>query len=158
MKPHTLLLNRDELLLAWAAKHIPHVGSVESFGHARAVGIMSGPDVATARLLGVAVFHMYVPEYRTCQISFASASPLWAHPVTIRDVFSFPFFQYKCNKVWTAEPHTSTKTCAVQKKLGFKQEGVLRHHFGPGTHAVFFGMLYKEFLNRYPDGQEVAKS
>lgn len=154
MKPHHLLLQRDELLLAWAAKRIPYVGR-DGFGEARAIGIMNGPDTATARLLGVAVFHMYVPEYRTCQVSFASASPLWAHPVTIRDIFSFPFFQYKCNRVWTAVPHTSPKTMDIQKKLGFTQEGVLRHHFGPGTHAAVYGLLYKEFLKRYPvDGKK----
>lgn len=136
-----LIFGKDELLARWVASQIPHV---TEFGPCRAVGV-----VDDGRVLAAVVYHDYQPLYRTCQISMASSSPRWCTKKNVKDILSFPFIQYGCNKVWTATPHTSDRVIGFNLAIGFRREGVLPDHFGPRSHAVICGMRQKYFLDRY---------
>ena len=150
-----LITNRDELLLSWAAKKITHIGDPKAFMPAATLGIATGP-AAGDRLLAVAIYHMFVPSYRSCMISIAAASPRWCARGTIKEILRIPFYQYDCNRVWLAIPHLAERTVKLAKALGFKQEGVLREGFGPGIHTVVCGMLRREFERRYKvHGKEI---
>lgn len=147
------IVGRDELLLPWAAGRIAHIQTPDAFGEAVSMGVMTG-DQPDDRLLAVVVFHMFTPAYQSCMISVAATSPRWCSRATVRGILSVPFYQYGCNRVWTATPHTSERVIRLNKKLGFKQEGVLREGFGPKVHAVCCGMLRREFERRYMHGQK----
>lgn len=148
------------MLIEWAARQIPAIGAGANFGPARAVGVTTGTG-KDARLLAAVVFHDYQPSYRTCQVSMAASSPKWCTRNNIRDVLSFPFIQYGCNKIWTATPHTSERVVKFNTAIGFVREATLKDHFGPGSHAIICRMNQKYFLNHYvreSDGQENKQS
>jgi RimJ/RimL family protein N-acetyltransferase len=143
-----LLYGKDELLAAWAAKKIPHIGKAECFGKYVAIGVATG-QTAQDKLMAVCVFHEYIPQYGTVQISMAARDPRWASKATIRDLLATPFLQYKANKVFTATPHTLERVIRFNQAIGFTKEGVLRDQFGKGVHAVVCGMLWREYRKRY---------
>lgn len=132
-------------LAKWAAAQIPHVG-VAGFGPCTAIGIAASED-ADAEFYGVIVFHDWQPEARTCQLTVAARSPKWVWGC--KPLFRYAFDQLRCNKLWTATPHKHARAIRWNKGIGFKQESVLRHHFGPGSHAVICSMLEEEYRNSF---------
>lgn len=143
-----IIYNRDELLAAWAAKRIPHIGDAASFGPFRAVGVATGPT-KDDKLMAVCIYHTYIERFATCQISMASCNPRWASKETIRSLLSFPFLQYKCWKVFTATPHTAPRIIRFNRAIGFTQEAVLSDHFGKDTHAVICRLKWPEYKKLY---------
>ena len=143
-----ILAGRDELFGRWAAKRVDHMQNVEGFGEYKAVGIMDAEDV-DAKLMAVIIYHGYVPEYKTCQISGVAVDPRWASKATIRAVLAVPFLQYHCNKVWTATPHKNERVVQFNLAIGFTKEAVLRDHFGPGNHAVICRMIKQQYHRKY---------
>lgn len=147
-----LVVGRDEMLLEWAGRQIPHAGGALAFGKATAVGIATG-ETEKDRLLAVAVYHDYRRAYRTCQVSIASSSPKWATRRNFRDLLAFPFLQYQCNLVWSSIPHKNERVIAFCKAIGFKQEAILADRYGPGHHAVVCRMNFKEYDKLYLKGE-----
>jgi RimJ/RimL family protein N-acetyltransferase len=139
----TLIFGHSEVLADWAARRIPHVGAT-GFGPCQAIGVASG-DGPEARLYAVCVYHDWQPGYQTLQLSMAAASPRWATPGTIRALLHYAFMQCGARKVWTATPHKNARAIKFNKGIGFRQDGVLREHFGPHQHAVIYSMLKAEW-------------
>lgn len=135
-------------LCAWAARRIPHVGEEQGFGPAWAVGIPHAGDLAA-----VVVWHDWQPRAGTVQLSMASATPRWINRGVVARVlglaFAQPWRSGTVNKAWVAIPHTAERVIGLNVALGFKREGVLRHHFGPGVHAWVGGILAREWRARY---------
>lgn len=143
-----LLYGKDELLAAWAAKKIPHIEDAKAFGKYVAIGVATGPTKQD-KLMAVCVFHEYIPDYGTVQISMASCNPRWASRNTIRELLATPFLQYKVHKVFTATPHHLKRVIRFNEAIGLKSEATLRHHFGRGSHAIVCSILWPEYRNRY---------
>lgn len=141
----TLIFNHSEKLAAWCAQQIPQMRGNPSFGPCQAIGIASGPS-ADDQLYGVVVFHDYIPHLRTIQISNAARTPKWLTRGVIRGVLYYPFMQLNCYRVWGAIPHTNLRAIRLNKGLGLKVDGTLRHAFGPGVHAVIVSMTKPEYL------------
>lgn len=141
----TLIFGHSEKLATWAAHQIPQMRGNPSFGPCQTIGIASGSD-EHAQLYGVVVFHDYLPHLRTIQISNAARTPKWLTKGVIRAVLYYPFMQLNCYRVWGAIPHTNTRAIRLNKGLGLKVDGTLRHAFGPGVHAVMVSMTKPEYL------------
>jgi RimJ/RimL family protein N-acetyltransferase len=151
-----ILTGKDDLLTAWAARQIEHIGTPALFGQCVAVGVMTGPH-STDRLMAAIVFHEYQPKFKTCQISVAAADPRWALRGAVRDILAIPFLQYGSNKVWITTPHTNDRIIRLAIALGFVKEATLKDHFGRGSHAVICRMMAKDYERRYlADRQKAA--
>lgn len=137
-----LVFGHDEVLCAWVAQRIASMprGFEKT---ARAVGVMD--DV----LIAAVIYHDYYPENGTCQISVASDSPRWAQRGIIRALLSVPFEQYGVQKLWSSMRQDNKRAIRFNHGIGFKQEAVLRHHYGHGQHAVITSMLDKEYRKIY---------
>lgn len=129
----------DGPLTEFALSLIPHAGD---FGPHKAIGVESGGS-----LIGVCVYHNYIPDYGTCEISMASTSPMWCR--YLRPLLSVPFDQYGCHLVQTITPHDLTGVIRFNQKIGMTVEGMLRHRYGAGRHAVVASMTKDEFHKRY---------
>lgn len=90
------------------------------------------------------VFHSYVPEYGTIEISMAAESPRWATRNIVKQLLAYPFIQLGVRKVWTATPLKNERAIKFNKGIGFKQEAVLAHHYGD-DHAVICRMFRKQY-------------
>jgi RimJ/RimL family protein N-acetyltransferase len=152
-----LVFNASELLAAWCASRIPHVGEGD-FGPCQAIGIAAGPGLV-AELYAVAVFHDWQEGSRTIQVSMAARSPKWATAGTLRALLHYAFVQLHASKLWVAIPHDNARAIRFNKGIGMKQEAILREHFALRRHAVILSMLRREYLASKwfkPDQKEAA--
>lgn len=135
-----LVIGEDAKVAAWAVGFIPHVSSAESLGDCRAVGVARDDQMVAA-----CVYHRWVPEYASCEITFAASTPRWATRGLIRGLLAVPFVQYECNRVTLTIPHDNGRAERFVRGIGFTREGCARHGFGPKRHALIYGMLRREF-------------
>ena len=146
-----LIYGHDEALAKWCAMRIPHVGEL-GFGACKAVGVATAPlGEPGAKLLAVCVYHNWIPIYGVCEISFAASSPRWATRGVMRALLDIPFKQYKCRKVCLMIPMDNERALKFNEGIGFRRDGILRHHIADGRHAVVMSMMrseYGEFLRR----------
>lgn len=140
----SLIFGHTEKLAAWASQQIPQMRGM-SFGPCQAIGVASGPN-EDDELYAVVVFHDYQPACRSIQLSAAARSPKWMTKGVARAVLFYPFMQLNCFRVWGATPHTNLRAIRLNRGLGFKVDGTLRHAFGPGVHAVMVSMTRPEYL------------
>lgn len=135
-----LIVGQDVPVAAWAVEQIPHVADVEALGPFVAVAVESYGEVVAA-----CVYHRWVPEYGTCEMTFAAKSPRWATRGTIKALLAVPFEQFGCFSVGCVVPHAHERARKFVRGIGFVQEGVRRHGFGPKRHAVIYSMTRNEF-------------
>jgi RimJ/RimL family protein N-acetyltransferase len=57
----------------------------------------------------------------------------------------YVFRQAGARKLWVAIPHKNERAIRFNRGIGMRQDGVLREHFGRGSHAVILSMLRKEY-------------
>lgn len=138
-----LLIGFDDPVSRWVADRIPHV---EDFGPSVAIGVVNG-----SKMLAGIVYHDYQPDNRTIQLSMAADSPMWARRPIIAGLLKYPFEQLKAYKVWTGTPADNHAALKVNKHIGFKQEAILAHHFGPKRHGIVCRMLAPDYLRIYGD-------
>lgn len=148
-----LIFGHDEALSKWASARIPYQRG--DFGQCRAIGVASGTDV-DAHFYATVVYHNYITNsdgYRTCEVSIAAISAKWALRGIIRALLSVPFEQYGVSKLYSLMMSENKRAIRFNKGIGFKQEAILRHHFGKNRHAVVTSMLDKEYQRIYGDGK-----
>lgn len=151
-----MIFGHDEKLSEWVAKQIPHMTS--GFGPCKAIGV---GDIDRGRLFAAVVYHNYIVQksgYKTCEVSIASATPRWAVRGIIRALLSVAFEQYGVGKVYSLMSHDNDKAIRFNKGIGFRQDATLRHHFGPGKHAMVTSMLDKEYQRIYGDGRVLRRT
>lgn len=149
-----IITGMDEQLGKWMVNQIEHFESIDDLGAFKAIGVATGFEPED-KLQAVVAFHDWFPQYGHCQISVASADPRWVH--SVRSILAIPFYQYRCNKVWVAQPHTDTRAIALAKRLGFTQEGGLKDHLGRGKNAIISRMLIGDYERKYWNGKVQPK-
>lgn len=141
-----LVWDAPEQVTCWMAARIPHMHG-GGFGPAAVAGVMRGNVLAA----GVA-FHDWQPGCGTLQVSIAGEGR-WASRRVLRELFAYAFQAAGANKLWAAMAHDAPGPLDFNRRLGFRRDGVLRHHFGPGKHAVIASMMREEW-RRSPWFQE----
>lgn len=147
--PHLPLLHGPDLtehLAEWAARRLPLVAS---FGPCWAVGVVRHGELAA-----VVVYHDYMPQHGTTQVSVAADSAQWPTRQVIRAILGAAFhgrMGAPVRKVWSAMASDNDRAIRFNVGIGFKREAVLRHHLAHGRHAVITSMLDHEFARKYGD-------
>jgi len=77
------------------------------------------------------------------EVSIASVSPRWATRRVVGTILAYPFNQLQCVRITGITPLSNAKAQNLVKRLGFKQEGILRRGFVDDD-AVIVGMLREE--------------
>jgi RimJ/RimL family protein N-acetyltransferase len=139
----TLLFGHSELVAQWVLERIP---DVQTFGKCEAIGV---GNADTGRLYAGVVYHDYQAAFETINMSIASISPMFATRGTVRALLHYPFEQLGCNLVAAVARSTNAKSIKFLARVGFKRDGILRHRFGQGVHAVTFSMTRNEFRKIY---------
>lgn len=139
----SLVYGRDAEVASWVAERIPNVGA-DGFGPCAAIGV-GEPLIA-----GV-VYHDFQPKHRVIQLSMAASNPMWARRENIKGLLAYPFLQLDVFKGWIATELTNTHALKTWRHIGWRQEAILAHQFGPERHAVVMRMLKPDFLRLYGD-------
>jgi RimJ/RimL family protein N-acetyltransferase len=135
-----LVVGHDVPMASWAVEQIPHVSDLDAIGPFAAVGVEDRGELVAA-----CIYHRWVPEYASCELTFAAQSPRWATRGTIKAILAVPFEQFGCFSVGAVIPHTHERARKFVRGIGFTQEGVRRHGFGPKSHAVLYSMTRPEY-------------
>jgi len=120
--------------------------NVEWQGHAiaTAAGSRFTPefDVVIANtsddaLLGGVTYYGYTQAAISMHV--ASFAPNWLTRDLLWVAFHYPFVQLGCAKIITTTPSYNLKSLAINRRLGFKEEAVIKDAFPEGN-AVVMGM------------------
>lgn len=131
-------MGHDQQVAAWAAERIPHMPAPPE---CVAFGIVDGSD----HIRGAALFHGYMPAYRSIDITFALESPRWLTLPVIAGIMAYPFLQLHCGRVTAATPRKSASARRFLEKFGFKREGLVRKGFGDFGDAVVYGLTERDW-------------
>ncbi|MCA3704249.1 MAG: GNAT family N-acetyltransferase [Methylobacterium sp.] len=142
-KQPTLLFGHSDLVAQWVLEKIP---DVQTFGKCEAIGV---GNADTGRLYAGVVFHDYQPHFETISVSIAAVNPMWATRQTIKALLHYPFEQIGVNLVTAIMRSTNARSLKTNEAIGFKRDGILRHRFGQGVHAVTASMTRNEFRKLY---------
>lgn len=128
----------DDRMLGWIAARIPAMDANYEWQKASAIGL-----VARGKILAGMAVHTFLPHYKSCEITFAADSPLWATKSSIRAMLAWPFEQLGCERIMTVIASSNTRALRIQEHLGFQLEGVCRMGCRPDD-AWIYGMLKEE--------------
>jgi len=133
----------DEKLGAYASYKIAKQYKIKP----RTAKEMFGPFVAVGmfndRFLGTVIWHHYVPEFRTIEVSIATEGPGWATRTCLKELFAYPFDQLRCQKVRAIIGKRNLPARKLLRGLGFKFEGNDRKGLG-NDDAILYGLLRRE--------------
>jgi RimJ/RimL family protein N-acetyltransferase len=117
----SILYGADEMVKNFVAGRVPHGGHFTEAD--RALGV-----IRRGRFVGGVVFHDYTGH--VIFMSGAFDDPRWALPETIRALFAYPFNQLKVSNLLTATARSNDRARKIDRGLGFKEIGVIRHYWG----------------------------
>jgi RimJ/RimL family protein N-acetyltransferase len=107
-------------------------------GRAHAIGIgIDGEIVA-----GMAVMNVD-NRHGNAEIAMATSGPRWASRATVRKLLEYPFCQLGLRRITTIISAANEPALKLNRQLGFKQEGVMRHGMGDED-AIIMGLLREE--------------
>tara|TARA_R110000803_G_scaffold39641_2_gene85526 strand:- start:2954 stop:3409 length:456 start_codon:yes stop_codon:yes gene_type:complete len=138
-----LVYGHDKEVSDWVAERLTFVPNID-FGPHTSIGV-----VTETKLIAGVVYHDYHKNFRTIQISMAADSPMWATKRNIKSLLEYPFLNLKVYKVWIGVPADNKRALDNNFHIGFKQEAVLAHYFGPKKHCVMARMLLPDFKRLY---------
>lgn len=105
------------------------------------IGVVQG-----AVLVAGILFHSYVPEYRSIEISMAADTPKWASRTRIGLILGYPFRQLGCQRVTTAIKASNDRAIRFNEGLGFQHEGVMKLGYGDED-CVILGLMRTDWEN-----------
>lgn len=127
-----MLYGHDRALAGWAGARL----GIAEWGPCSAIGVMRRGEIAA-----VAVFHQY--RHPNMEISFVTASRMWATPLAVRQILRYPFIQVGCKRLTSTTEATNQRARAFLCRLGFRQEGYHPDALPTGD-AVSYGLLARD--------------
>ncbi|TAH36529.1 MAG: N-acetyltransferase [Alphaproteobacteria bacterium] len=131
-----ILYGADSLVAKFAINLLQP--DVDDFGPCSTIGIIDDDKL----IAGVIFNHYYGTDI---QATIASISPYWASRKILGKIFSYPFLQLQCQRITAQTRENNSEAIDFLKRLGFKQEGVLRQWYGNEA-ALVFGMIKSECI------------
>jgi RimJ/RimL family protein N-acetyltransferase len=110
---------------------------ITNFGLCTTLGIAD-----ESGLIAGVVFNNY-REPATIEATIASTSPRWCSRGTLGVIFGYVFDQLGCRRLTAVTGSKNQPVRAFLCRLGFREEGLLRHGFKEDD-AVVFGMIRDE--------------
>ena len=136
MRDGSILVGAENVVVPYVLSRIPHA---VDFGPCTALGV-----VRKGVLVGGVVYHNYRPADGDIMVSLAMEGPGWCLPQTVRKLFSYPFEQYKLERMTALIARNNKRSRELCEGLGFKLEGVLRRAIGRTHDGMIYGLLRAE--------------
>lgn len=132
----TLLTGHDEVVGKFVADLAPLERPRWDPGY-RAFGVLDGRG---ALIAGV-VFSGYTPEFRTLEMSGAAVSSQAFSIEIVAALGDYVFRQLPTYRLWARTAENNLRARRMLRGIGFVEEGVSAHHFGPNRHAITARLL-----------------
>ncbi len=109
------------------------------------------------RLVAGYVISDWHPDFLRCEISFATVSSFAIDTRIVTTIGSFVFEQLGAYRVFARTSVTNHRAKKLMKNMGFLEEAIQGHHYGPGHHASCWRLLKPEWQAKWaPQAQEAA--
>lgn len=144
-----LIFDEPEKVVAWVAERIPEAQN--GFQEPTAIGVRSADG---KRIIAGVVYSDYHPGARTMQLHFAADNQMWAKKEIILSLLAYPFLQLDVFKCWVAINTENSRSLKTTHHIGFKDEAVLLHQFGPGKHCFLKYMIKPDFMDMLQQHRE----
>lgn len=84
----------------------------------------------------------------------------WLNRASLAVFFAYPFQDLGVRRITALVPKKNRKSRNLSEKIGFVQEGCLRHALMNGDSYIIYGMLREEcrWLRETEDGQQATKT
>lgn len=119
----------------------------------RAFGVVRESD---GLLVGGVVFDDWHPKERRVEFSGAAIDPRAFGPRFILAMGEYAYGKLDCFRVWARTSVDNRRARKMLKGLGFIEEGVQAHWYGPGIHAVTARVLQPEWNERWGNDRKLA--
>jgi RimJ/RimL family protein N-acetyltransferase len=139
----------DKTIAVWVKDKLDQENEID-FEKYTAIGV----ETDKHKLIAGLVFHDFRRKQRTISITMAATNPMWATHKNLKDLLGYPFLQLNVFKIWIATRFENKHALKTFKHIGFTQEAVLAHQFGPKKHCVMQRMLKNDYLKKYGDKDE----
>lgn len=125
-------------VLEWIAERIPAMGKGYVWEMAYAIGL-----VAKGKIIAGMAVHGWLEHYKSCEITFAADTALWATRTSIAAMLAYPFNQLGVRRIMTVIAESNVRAIRINEGLGFKLEGRCRYACGDED-ALVYGLLREE--------------
>lgn len=122
-----IVYDGQEEMLAWASNQIGDCGPAATLGVSRN-GFLSAVII---------YFNYREPDI---EIGLASVDGRWLNRSIIQQIFIYPFFQLKCNRITASVDASDPRIRRFLERLGFEFEGLKRKAL-PNGDAAIYGLL-----------------
>lgn len=135
-----LLHQADYHVARWVIDHYdePHYGWAE--GSYKATGVLRDGEI-----LAGFVYHNWIPEFGTMEMSLASVSPRWASRAIVRALLSYPFVERACQRITVVTAEDNSKALRLAEGVGFSREAVIERAYGMGRNAVLLRLFREDW-------------
>lgn len=134
------LIGHDEAVARFVAEQSPLERPVWPPGY-RAFGVLKGDGALVA---GV-VFSDWRPQFQTLEMSAAAVSSKAFSIEIVIALGDYVFRQLPTYRLWARTAETNVRARRMLRRLGFVEEGVSAHHYGPNRHARTARLLKHEW-------------
>jgi RimJ/RimL family protein N-acetyltransferase len=133
-----ILAGQKQLVAAWVASRIKDM-RVPPEKDYEAIGVTA----QGGELIGGVIYTEYreiAPGQHDIRMHCAG-EPGWLTRQTLRVFFSYPFIQLQAVRITGVVAKGNKKGRALNLRLGFREEGCLRHGAGEGRDVIIYGMV-----------------
>ena len=127
---------QDEKYIQWAADKLNINRGY--FGRCCTIQLLDETGVPIA----VCVYSSYTGV--NCEVSVAADSIYWLRKDIVSLWMRYPFDQLGCQRITLLVSDANKQVQRLAQKLGFKQEGTLRHFYMEGNDCYVYGLLKSE--------------
>lgn len=113
---------------------------------------------ADGALVGGIVFSEHKPQFGTLEVSAGALSSLVFSPQMLVELGAHVFGQLEVFRLSARTGDTNVRAKRLLKGMGFTNEGVKGHFYGPGKHASEWRVIRSEWKKRWPYPDEAKKA
>lgn len=133
-----ILAGQKELVAAYVASRIRDMDTPPDKDY-EAIGVVG----KGGELIGGVIYTNYMelaPGQHDIRLT-ASGEPGWLTRSSLRVIFGYPFQQLSCIRVSALCAKANKRSRDLVERLGFAQEGNIRHGFGLYRDGILYGMI-----------------
>ncbi len=147
-----LLIGHDEAVAKFVAQFAP-VERPEWRAPYWAFGVLK----ENGSLVAGAVFSDWKPDFKTLEFSGAVISSHGVSTQIVTAIGGFVFGELQAYRLFARTEVKNRRAEKLLRHLGFTQEAVQGHHYGPGRHASCWRLIRPEWERKWaPEAQQAA--
>ncbi len=136
-----ILAGQKEHVAAYVASRIRDLYDAPTKDY-EAIGVIN----KDGKIIGGIIYTEYreiAPDQHDIRLT-AAGEPGWLTRASIRVLLSYPFHQLRCVRLTSIVAKPNRAARSLNERLGFKEEGCIRHGRGIGKDCILYGLIRED--------------